>query len=342
MSIKLNREEFLQKLEEVSPGLSKTGIQDQSACFVFRKGKVCAYNEEVFCSAKTKLPNDFTGAVPAKKLLELLRKMTVEHVVLDPKDKKFDIVGHNEKAELRMESNILLPMDSIEIPEKGAWRPIHPDFTDAISIVGECASTNQELFTSTCIHLTPKYMEAFDNAQMTRYRIKTGVSSSFLVRRQSLKHVPTHDYKDFAETAKWIHFRTGAGSVLSCLRYISEGNEFGKLSQFLDIRGTPTSLPKALSDTAEKAEIFSKDEGDDNTVLCSIKDNKIQVVGEGAAGKYTKVMKVRYKGPQVKFRISPKLLVEILKRHTECEISDKNVLRVNGGKFIYCVCLFPT
>jgi hypothetical protein len=339
--LELNREEFLNTLEEVSPGLSRTGIQDQSVCFIFRKGLVCAYNEEVFCSGVSKLPKDFSGAVPAKKLLELLRKMTVATVKLDVGDKKFTLIGKNEKANLRMESSILLPVDVVEVPEKDAWTKIHPDFTDAISIVSECASKNQELVTCTCVHLHPKWMEAFDNAQMTRYKIKTGLSKSFLVRSQSLKHVPAHDYVEFAETPKWIHFRTRSKSVLSCVRLVTEGDEFHNLTPYLSVRGTPTSLPKALAETADKAEIFTKDEGEDNMVLCEINDGKIQITGSGAAGDYTKIMQIRYKGPSVKFRVSPKLLIELLKRHTECEISDKNVLRVDGGKFVYCVCLEP-
>lgn len=40
----------------------------------------------------------------------------------------------------------------------------------------------------------------------------------------------------------------------------------------------------------------------------------------------------------MKFRIAPKLLIELTKRHNECEISRDRLL-VNGGKFRYVTCL---
>lgn len=334
--IKLNREKFLQKLEEVTPGLSRTGIQEQTACFAFRKGLVCTYNNDVFCSAKTKLPEDFVGAVQAKKLIDLIREMTTEDIVIKPTKRQFVVIGNNEASGLRMEPSILIPLDRVETPTE--WKPLHPDFTDAVGIVSECASKNQELFTCTCIHLHPKWMEAFDNAQMTRYKLKTGVSRPFLVRRDALKYIPSFDFVEFAETKKWIHFRTSAGSIMSCLRYLSESKDFQDLTPYLKIRGEETTLPKTLTSAAKKAEIFSKDE-DDDLVLCELADNRMKITGRGPSGWYKRRMQVRYKGAPVKFRVSPRLLMELLKRHTECEISDKRVLRVNGGKFVYAVCL---
>jgi hypothetical protein len=338
--VKVERDQLLTRLEEVEPGLSKNPIVEQSNSFVFKNGEVYTFNEEVACRAKTGLNEDFTGAVVAAKLLEQLRKWKEEHVGISVSKNRMTIYGQNEECWLARDREILLPIESVERPKE--WKPLHEDFTDAVGIVGECASKDQTLFTCTCIHLTPKWMEAFDNAQMTRYYLETGVSRAFLVRRDSIRHIPSYDFTEFAETKTWMHFRTKHGTVMSCRRFVAESSEFQDLTPILKTRGVTTVFPKALGSAAEKAEIFSKENQEDNLVLVEIRPGKLQITGEGVTGGYRGRKRLQYEGKPMKFRISPKLLVELLKRNTECEVSRKRVLRVNGGKFTFCACLEPT
>ena len=78
--LKINREELLQQLESVVPGLSVKEIIEQSKCFVFKDKKVMTYNDEVACTQDSCL--DIEGAVEAMPLISLLRKLKEEEIDL--------------------------------------------------------------------------------------------------------------------------------------------------------------------------------------------------------------------------------------------------------------------
>jgi DNA polymerase III sliding clamp (beta) subunit (PCNA family) len=335
--VELDRADFLATLEQVQAGLSTREIVQQSSCFVFSAGMVSTFNEEVACSTESKFPDRFKGAVQAAPLLAILRKIPDERVTVTNTSNRFVVTGKGRQTGVAMEKEVLLPVDSVEKPEK--WKKIHEDFVDAVGIVQECASKDQTAFTFTCVHVHPEYMEACDNLQLTRYELPTGVSRPFLVRRDSLKHVMSMDVVKFSETEKWLHFKTATGTIMSCRRY---SEKFEDLGHLLTDEGTPTVLPKALGEAAERCEIFSAENSDDNLLLIELKAGRLRVTGEGASGFHMEMKKLKYDGVDMKFRIAPKLLIELLKRHTDCKISKKHRLMVNGGKFRYCACLEKT
>lgn len=333
-ALKVAREDFLGILEQMQPGLSPREIVQQSSCFVFADGRITTFNEEVACQAASGLPDNFKGAVQAGSLTEILRKLPDEYINLSMTKSKMIVMGRNRKTGITMEREILLPIDSVEAPKK--WIRLHEDFTDAITIVQECASRDQSAFTFTCIHIHPDFMEACDNLQLTRYALETGVPKPFLVRRDSLKHVPSFQFTKFSLSENWMHFKSKKGLVMSCRRY---SEKFEDLSSLLKSKGTPTVLPKALGEAAQRCEIFSKENSDDNVLNVELRPGLLRIRGEGATGFHMEAKKLKYDGKVMKFRIAPKLLVELLKRHTDCTISKKHRLLVDGGKFKYVVCL---
>ena len=334
---RFNREEFIATLNKVRPGLSNREITQQATCVVFRNGNIITYNEEVMCSTNSGLPETFSGAVQASPLITILQKLPDEEVQLASGVGNFSVIGKNRKTSIAMETEVLLPVEQVEIPDKSAWKPLHKNFTDAISVVQECASKDQSMFTFTCIHIHPKFIEASDNNQLVRYRIKTGVEKEFLVRKEALKFVALFDFDQFAETERWIHFRTkGKKMRMSCLRYIADYEDLGGI---LAKTGTPTVLPKALAEVAERCAVFSSQNTDNNVLIVHINRDSMKVRGEGAMGFHEEVKKMKYAGPPIKFSISPKMLAELVNRHTNCEIADGKLLLIDGGTFRYAASL---
>lgn len=331
---RVSREDFLRRLEDVQPGLSVREIAEQSSCFAFVKGEVITFNEEVACRAPSGLPKDFHGAVQSKALLAVLRKVPDPKLKVEAGEGKIILSGKNKQAGVAMSKEVTLPVSAVDVPDK--WRPLHEDFTDAVQIVQECASKDQSAFTLTCVHLHPDYMEAMDNTQLTRYKLKTGVKAPCLVRRDSLKHVPAGDFTEFAETHTFVHFRGNSGLVMSCRKY---DDKFHDLSHLLTCKGTVTELPKALGKAAERCEIFSAENQDDNLVKVSIRKDRLVIRGEGDSGYYTEAKGISYSGLPMTFMMAPRLLVELVKRHSRCEISPEHRLKVDGGKFQYIACL---
>lgn len=328
-TVRLNRSDFLSRLESVEAGLSPSEATDQSSYFAFTGGYVRTFNDEVAGRNKSLLPKAFKGAVLAKKLLELLRKLTEEDVTIDLTGKEFKVKGRNREFGIRMQSEIHMPLEKVDPP--GDWQPLHEDFSEAVTIVQECAGKDQSKFALTCIHITPTHVEACDRYQLTRYTFPTGFEGDILLMKESVKPVLALDMTEFTVTKAWVHFRNPTGVVISLRRYTEQYHDMAKWFDMPDAE--PAALPKGLAEAAEKAGLLSM-ETDNKLVTVDLKPNLLRIRGEGDSGWYTEVKKVTYHGPPITFHIDPRLLAEITKRHHECLVTATR-LKVDGGKWQY-------
>jgi len=334
--MRINREEFLQQLESALPGLSTREIIEQSSCFIFKNKTIHTYNDEVACTQKSILKIE--GAVQAIPFISILRKLQEKELEIDVNDKHTQLLikGKHRRTGIRMEQDILLPIETVEKPKR--WRDLPTNFADAVSIVQPCAGSNEAQFVMTCIHICPRWMEACDNHQVTRFRIKTDISESILIRKESLKHIISLDMSKFSETKHWIHFGNSTGLVLSC-RHFVENYPTDDITKIL--KGTkykPLALPKGLKEAIEKAEIFSSENVEGSNIIVSLKPTKFKITGKGISGWHTEIKKSKYKGEPLQFTIPAKLLTELVKRYNKCEISSTR-LKVMGAKFVYVTVL---
>jgi hypothetical protein len=327
--MRVNREEFLRALQAASPGLSVKESFEQSTCFVLENGEIVSYNDEVSVRCPSGLPDDWRAAVPAKKLLEILEKLGGDELDVELTDAELKLRGKGESAAVFVESEITLPFDGVDAP--GDWADLHAEFGDAVKLVQECAGKDATQFFLTCVHVAPKWVEACDNHQITRYRIKTGFSESCLLRQAAVRHLHVLGVSEFSEGRAWVHFRNPDGLVISCRRYAEEYKDF---SAILDVEGHPAQLPKGLGDAAAKAAVFSAEHKDVNLVKVELSAGKVRVVGQGVTGWYRKTHKISYDGEPLAFMISPDLLAGITAKHNDCTLSEK-FLRVDGGKWTY-------
>lgn len=332
--MKVDREVLLNQLESIKSGLSPREIIEQSSCFVFDNGKVMTYNDEIACAQDSCLK--IKGAVQAEPLIAVLSKLPNDVVDIEMGEGELRVKAGKRNAGVRMEAEVLLPIDSVEKPKK--WKPLPDDFGDAIYIVSQCAGKDESQFVITCVHITGEFVEACDNYQLSRYPIAVPVKQKCIVRAASLKHICDLDMTEIAETQTWLHFRNPAGLVLSCRK---AEDDYPTLDAHLKATGEPTTLPKGLAEATAVAQIFSKENADNDDVMINLSPKNggmLRVRGEGASGWYSEVKRIKYSGSAMKFVIAPKLFAELTKRHNECLINP-NQLIVNAGKFTYVTSL---
>ena len=329
--MKINREELLTCLETVRPGLSTQDIVEQSSCFAFRDGRVFTYNDEIYCSCQCDV--DFEGAVAATPLISLLTKMTEEEIIIEATETELRIRGRRRRAGIRMETEILLT--DIRIPKsEDRWGKLPTEFCEAVDIVRRCAGTDDSIFSLTCVHITPDFVEAFDNAQVSRYPLKIDMKRPILVHNAALLHVGSSTVSEWSHSKSWLHFRNTEGLVISCRLYIED---FPSLDKIINMKGTKVVLPDKLTEAVSIAEIFSTT-SDENEVKITLKPSQMTVRGEGDTGWFNERKKIKYKGPEMTFNIAPRMIQEVMKRRHECEIGD-GLLKIDGGKFVYVTCL---
>jgi len=192
---------------------------------------------------------------------------------------------------------------------------------------------------TTVIHISPDYLEASDNYQVGRYRTKTGIKNSVLIRRNALKYLTSLDTTEVSETESWLHFKNPSGLILSCRKYV-EDYPTDEMTKYLKIKGTKTTLPKGLKDAIDKAEVFSSENLDDNIVTIHLQNGKIKIKGRGVSGWYSELKAIKYRGDEMTFSISPQLLSDLSQNYNDCEIT-KDKLKVDSGKFSYVTVLNP-
>ena len=130
--MKVNREELLKQLESVLPGLSTREIIEQSSCFIFKNKTVSTFNDEIACLQKSLLKIE--GAVQAMPLISILRKLQEEELEIDTNDKNTQLLikGKRRRVGVRMEQDIVLPVEAVDKPKK--WKELPANFADAIAL----------------------------------------------------------------------------------------------------------------------------------------------------------------------------------------------------------------
>jgi DNA polymerase III sliding clamp (beta) subunit (PCNA family) len=334
----VNREEFLSRLLAIQPGLSPREILQQSSCVVFDKGWLISFNDEISCRYASKLGKDFVGAVKAKPLIDLLSKLPDDEVGMETTPSELIISGKGgRRSGVAMELEIQLQVATVEAP--GEWKKLHEDFAEAIGIVGQCAGKDQSNFRMTCVHITPKHLEACDNYQLARYKIKSGFEQECLVRGDSIKSILQWGMTEFSETETWMHFRNDKKLIFSCRRFLEE---YPDLTTIMEIEGAhPATLPKGLAESADIASIFSSEAVDSDTITVKLRKGSLWIRGQGISGWFEQPCKMKYDGEPVSFLITPKLLIDIVKKHTDVLVSNER-LKVDGGKWTYLAYLGAT
>ena len=334
--MRINREELLRQLEATLPGLSTREIIEQSSCFIFKDKTIRTYNDEIACNQKSIL--DIEGAVQAMPLISILRKLQEDEleIGINKKHTQLLVKGKHRRSGIRMEQDIVLPIEAVEKPKK--WKKLPSNFADAVSIVQPCAGSNESQFVMTCIHICPEWMEACDNHQMTRFRIKTDISKPVLIRKESLKHIVSMDMTKFSETKHWIHFGNSTGLILSCRHFVEDYPMEDITKVMKGFKGKPLTLPKGLKEAIEKAEIFSSENTEGSDIIVDLKPTKFKITGKGASGWFTETKKSKYKGEPLQFTIPAKLLIELVRQYSKCEVSSMR-LKVTGEKFVYMTVL---
>ncbi len=331
--MRVNRELFLNALESTQAGLDPKGLVEQSRSFVFHNGHVMTYNDEIFCRRESGLDQAYQGAVDAKPLLKLIQKLEEEELDIDMTNGELAIRGVKKKAGVRMDKEISSPLMLVDLPKK--WLKFHPDLMEAIKLVVNCSGSDETAFSMTCVHFHPKWVEACDDIQMCRWKIKTGLESDALVRGKALKEMLQLGMTEMALDDRWLHFRGPQGLSFSCRRYLVEYQDLGPM---LEVSGEPLVLPKDLKECIDKAKLFSEDNVDTDLLQIDVKPNKIKVKGSGASGWYEERKTTSYAGKPLTFFIAPIMLEGIVSRHNECFVNTDK-LKVQGQHFIYVSCL---
>lgn len=339
--MKIDKEELLRTLETVQYGVAqKAETVQQSRAFAFQDGGVTAFNDDVLCHAPVKgLPKSLHGAVEAKRLLGLLRKIPDKEMNLESNNGTLVFLGKKKRAEFNLDHEILLPVDQVE--KASSWKNLDPAFCEAIGIVQECAHEKDSSFCRTVVHITPKWVEAYGNFHAARYRLPTGFEApSTLCRKEFIRHIASLAMEEFAESEAWVHFKSARGLVYSCRKFLDD--QYPDLGRHMKSRGEKVRLPEKLAEVVERANEAASELGDKGAyVTVEVKPGRIRILGKGITCKYEEEVGASdYEGKNYQFLVSPSLLSQFVTKYKNSEVTtelSEDALIVLGDSWKYVI-----
>ena len=333
---KVAREKLLSALDMVTPGLAvgTKEILEGSASVAFKNGNMITYNDETACIYKS--PIKMKGAIPARPFRTILQKLEEDTLEFEITKRQFIIKGKNKRVELSLEKKISLELKNLDAPKK--WKKLPENFGDAVDYVKDCAGKDESQFELTCIHITPKYIEAFDNEQYACFFTKIKIKENLLVTARALSHVSELAVTHFSVTKAWIHFKNAAGLIFSCRRV--RNRQYKDCTRLRGIKGERIQLPQNLVKGVRRAEVFSADGPDDNQITIELSPGKVEVYGHGQYGNHREYRKkVKYKGPAMAFMIAPNMFERIMKQQQFDSQVHQKALKVESTNTIFITSL---
>jgi hypothetical protein len=329
----VDRKELLRQLESCAPGISSTDNIEQGDCFAFTGEHIVSFNDEILCKQES-AAKDIRCAVPAKPLLETLRKLTEDEIEISMTESQLIIKCPGvRRMGITVHADAVAHSEAVEQP--GEWLDVPPIFADALAAVADVAARKADTadkFELTCVHLSPNGMQATDTYQAIRYRLKCPLTSGILVRRSACVAVNGLGVAAISETDNWLHLKTYSGLQVSMRRYSGDYPDLNPI--FKEDSVATLALPPSLLDSIQKASAFFADTGDGKQAQFRLKDNKLMVRAQNEIGWYEEIRDVQYEGPARSFGMNPKYVQTLLKYDYPIGLTP-NALRIRGENFAY-------
>ncbi len=325
----VDRKQFLEILESVSPGLTIRDVVEQSSCLIFRGGMVSTFNDEVMCSRPISTKEE--GAVMAAPLLKVLRGWPSGRIGVKFTDKELLLANktRTRTAGIRLEAKIVSPIDMIAKPTK--WKALHSEFCNILHLSNQCTTSVGPMDVLACVHITKHCVEACDRFQAIRHTIDTGLNHSSLIHRDAIKYIKAGKMVKVNEAEAWLHFCNDDDLMLSCRRWMGSYRSLDSILEADD--SSSVILPNEILDVVNKAQIFASDS---KQVLVEMDSGKLKISGENSSGWFKETIELKHTGSAMKFRITPELLCRVA--GSECRISRKKI-RVDNGSFVWVAAL---
>jgi len=333
--MQFNRQTLLRILESCSAGLNTKDSAEQSSCFVFNEGVVTTYNGEILCQAL--LCNDegeklmCHGALPAKPLVETLRKSPDEILNVVAEESSITIKGTGRKQRLTMSTDVLLDISEVEKPS--VFTDLPPVFSEALALAAGITAKKDDNFALNCIAVTPKGLQATNRHQALRYLVATGRDAgTVLVRGESIKPVTGLGLAKASYGTEFVWFQTYSGTRVA-VRLLDA--EYPNLSEiFSQETVAEFEMPRTVADVVQRAIPFVAENASGKIVDVRLADHVLTVRAQNAYGDFYEEKQVTYAGKPIGFTMNPESLAELLRSNGKIEVTPAS-LRTKGDG--YCL-----
>lgn len=336
--MKIARGSLLSRLNEASIGLSSKEVLEQSNSFVFKDGRLTTFNDDIMVRVAS--PLDFDVVVNASDLMGILAKIPDDEITIVLKDGELRIKSPSKTraAGIGCSTEVALPLDAVPTP--GKWFRLAEGINGIMQQAARTCGNDEARYLTTCVHATPKRIEACDDERMFRVDLETGFPDEVLIPAASVHELERIEISRVAIGKGWVHFKTTAGAEISIRcsheKYHPNVDDILKMNNPVKL-----VLPAELGDTIERAEVFHTAAFADK-IGVRISNNELTITSRKENGWYKERQAVAYKGRELAFEIQPQFLVEVLARTRDVLVDDRKMKIANDKvQFIVSLLMKP-
>jgi len=336
--MKFNRNQLLETITLVMPGIDKREIIEQMGHIMFTGSEIITYNDQI--SIAVPLQTDFSCSVKADTLFKILTRLKTETVGLMTTKTELRIITKGTKAGI----SIIVEDDLADIIKKlhtdiskNKWSKLPNNFLTGLSLCAFAASSSEEDQTMTCIKCENDLIECGDKTRVSRYHLKEKVSK-FLIKAGIVKELVKFEVDKYLRSPSWIHFKTQDEVIFSCRRIIGEFIDYD--NAFENKKGIKFELPSNIKEILNLVSIVTDyDEKVDKAVKLKLENNTLTCRSQTETGWITKTTKINYKGKSIEMTLNPTMFSAVLDKASTIFVNNERVL-FESGDFKHIIAQF--
>ncbi len=323
-------------LEVTRSALANREIIEQSTSFVFTKGYIITYNDEI--SIRYPINLEIEGVIRSDKLYNLLSKIKKEDIDISYSSKnEVEISSGRMKAGITIQPEIKIPLDILEVD---GWKELPKNFVESIKFAIPFCGKDMSRPLLTAIHVNKNgFVEASDSYCIVRYTLEKEMPvNTFLIPATAATEIVKINPTTIAFKEKgWIYFRSEDGIVIASR--IFDEDKYFDVSSFLEVEGQQIIFPSNTLEVIERASVFAKrDFVLDEKIEMKFENKRLKIKSTSAEGWFEEELNIRYSSESQSIVIPPYLLRDILSKTTKSIIS-KDRIKFEGENWIYIATL---
>ncbi len=339
--MKTKKQDLINILTIVRPGLAKKGIVEESNNFIFSGKNILTYNDKI-CIAYP-FETDFQCSVPANEFYRIVSGIDKEELELTLKNNKLSIKAQKTKAELSAGTgeNILTMVDGLELDSvQKKMKPLPTDFIEGISLCALSSSKDQTNPVLTCLFINNNIIASTDDFRISEYLMKGKIETCMLIPAASILELTRFDVKKYAIDihGAWAYFLSD-DNLLFCCRLVA--GEFPNYSTFFEgFDREEIQLPENIKQAISSSAVLTEGEMDvEKEISVEIKSGKIRCKGQNQIGWIEIENDIVFNTDRdINFSINPFFFEKILS-HTNSMFIGENKALFKSGDFRHLIAL---
>lgn len=337
--MQIQKQELIDILTAIKPGLSNKAIIEETTHFIFTGKQIATYNDRI-CILHP-FETAFSCSVPADKFFKILNGVKNEKINLSFEDDKIKIKSKGLNASLATMTgeNIIEMISAIDINKmKTNKKSLPEDFIEAVTMC--LFSTSKDLTNPvmTCLFINKENIASTDDLRISEYTMKSKINESILLPASSAIQLIKYTFNQYSisEDNNWISFFDKNDLCFCCRLIEGEFPNYKPLIQ--DFESEEIELPKDVKSMIETAAISAEGETDiEKEIEIKFEDGLILLKGQGKTSEIETYSKAKIKN-NINFKINPFFMSKIID-HTHSMFLGEGKALFKSGEFRHVIAL---